>query len=546
MQRIQRISGALRGVLSRLLTLTAVGLTAACGGLEETGEIALVEGFAGLAAADEPRATLVGRDILGNGGNAVDAAVAMYFTMAVTLPSRAGIASGGSCVLFDNGDKAGQALVFHPMVTAGGGLAPTGIRAMAALHARQGRIRWAELLRPAENLARFGFSTSRALARDVQAGAAVIERDAELAKTFRTANGALASEGSKIVQLELSSVLSGIRSQGAAYVHAGTFAERFAQLSSAAGLTVTTAEIREAVPYLGAAIAIERGLLTRDVAYFPPPPAANGVIAAQLWRMLTEIESYDGLASGDSAHLFAEAAMRSFADRGAWLADGAAQRTVDVAAAESLVAEAHLEALLSNYEEARHTPVSALPTQPLSLLEVPLGSSLVAADRFGNAVACSQTLNGLFGFGRTARGTGIVLAAPPTQQRNGYVSSVAAVVGNTATGDLRFAAAGSGGSAAATALATVMLATVDEEEPLEPVMRAPRLHHQGQPDTLFYEAGLPEAMVGELQGRGHALQEAPVLGRVNALVCPTGIRDRPGGCQVMSDPRGRGLGLIVQ
>ena len=546
MQRIQRISGALRGLLSKLSTLAAVALVAACGSLEESGEVALVEGFAGLAVADEPRATLVGRDILGNGGNAVDAAVAMFFTMAVTLPSRAGLASGGSCVLFDNGDKAGQALVFHPEVTAGGGLAPTGIRAMAAMHARQGRMRWAELLSPAENLARFGFSTSRALARDIQAGAAVIERDAELAKTFRTANGALASEGSKIVQLELSSVLSGIRSQGAAYFHSGTFAERFAQLSSAAGLTVTTGQVREAVPYLGEAIAIERGLLTKDVAYFPPPPAANGVIAAQLWRMLTEVESYDGLTSSDSAHLFAEAAMRSFADRGAWFADGAARAKAGVATAEPLVAEAHLEALLSSYDAARHTPVAALPTQPLSLLEVPLGSSLVAADRFGNAAACSQTLNGLFGSGRTARGTGVVLAAPPTDQRNGYISSVAAVIGNRATGDLRFAAAGSGGSAAATALATVMLAVVDEEEPLETAMRAPRLHHQGQPDALFYEAGLPEAMVGDLRGRGHALQEAPVLGLVNALACPSGVRDEPGSCRVMSDPRGRGLGLVAQ
>ena len=540
MQRIQRNSGALAGVLRKLLIVGSLALTAACESLEEGNEVALVEGFAGLAAADEPRAALVGRDILGNGGNAVDAAVAMYFTLAVTLPSRAGLASGGSCVVFDQEDRDGQALVFQPQTTTAGGLVPTGIRAMAALHARHGRLRWAELLRSAEGLARFGFSTSRALAQDIQAGAAIIERDAALANLFRLENGALASEGNKLVQLELSSVLSGIRSQGAAYFHAGTFAERFGQLSTAAGLPISTADVREAVPYLGPAIAIEGGLLTRDVAYFPPPPAANGVIAAQLWRMLTEIESYDGLTSSDSAHLFAEASMRSFADRGAWLADGASP------APESLVAEEHLESLLSNYEAARHTPLASLPSQPLGLLEVPVGSSLIAADRFGNGVACSQTLNGLFGLGRTARGTGIILAAPPSPQRNGYVSTVASVVGNTSTGDLRFAGAASGGSTAATSLMTVMLATADEDESLDVVMRAPRLHHQGQPDELFYEAGLPEAMIGDLRGRGHAMQEAPALGRVNALICSSGIRDEPGGCQVMSDPRGRGLGLVVQ
>ena len=515
MQRIQRYLRTVHLALTRLWILVGFGLLAACGSLDEGGEVELVEGFAGLATADEPRAALVGRDVLGNGGNAVDAAVAMYFTMAVTLPSRAGVVSGGTCVVFDNGDLEGRALVFHPASTAGGGLAPTGVRAMAAMHARHGLMRWGELIRPAENFARFGFNASRALARDVQAGANIIERDGELAKIFRTPNGALAGEGNKIVQLELSSVLAGVRSQGAAYFHAGPFAERFSQLSTAAGLPVTKADMREAVPYFDQAIAIEGGLLTRDIAFFPPPPAANGVIAAQLWRMLTEIESYDGLTSTKSAHLFAEASMRSFADRGAWLKEGAAG-----AAPESLVEEAHLESLLSSYEPARHTPLSALPTQPLGLLEVPFGSSLAAADRFGNGVACSQTMNGLFGSGRIARGSGILLAAPPTPQRNGYVSSVATVIGNDSTGDLRFAGASSGGSAAVTALMTVMLAAVEEDEPLDVVIKAPRLHHQGQPDQLFYEAGLPDSVIGDLRGRGHSLQEAPILGLVNALSCP--------------------------
>ncbi len=541
MQRIQRKSRAPGGALRGIAVTLVLATVAACAGpSEDDAEVALVEGFAGLAAADEPRAALVGRDVLGNGGNAVDAAVAMYFTLAVTLPSRAGVASGGTCVLFDNGDRTGRALVFLPVVTANGGLVPTGIRAMAAMHARHGLMRWGELLRPAENLARFGFNASRALARDVQAGASVIERNAELAALFRTANGALASEGSKIVQLELSSVLAGVRSQGAAYIHSGTFADRFAQLSTASGSPVTVADMRGAVPYSGEAIEIEGGLLTRDVAYFPPPPAANGAVTAQIWRMLTEVESFDGLTSSDSAHLMAEAAMRSFADRGNWLADGTA------AGAQALVETERLEALLADYDETRHTPLSALQSQPEGLLEIPFGSSLVAGDRFGNGVACSMTMNGLFGAGRLARGTGIVLAAPPSAQRNGYVSSVAVVVGNTSTGDLRFAGAASGGSAAATALATVMLAAVDEDESLEVAIKAPRLHHQGKPDELFYEAGMPEAMIGELRNRGHSLQEAPILGLVNALVCPSGIRDEPGGCQVSGDPRGRGLGLVAQ
>ncbi|MEE9196347.1 MAG: gamma-glutamyltransferase, partial [Alphaproteobacteria bacterium] len=141
-------------------------LVAACAD-SEPGKFAPVEGFAGIVAGDEPRAVVIGRDILGNGGTAVDAAVAMYFAMSVTIPSRVSMGGGGVCVVFQSNNELGEAIEFMPRAAPSGGMVPSGMRAMAALHARHGALRWAQLIVPAESLARFGHAVSRSFAKDL-------------------------------------------------------------------------------------------------------------------------------------------------------------------------------------------------------------------------------------------------------------------------------------------------------------------------------------------------------------------------------------------
>ncbi len=546
MQPIQRkpekraISWAGPTLLLALVTLAGCE-TLGLGGDEE-GDIGLVEGFAGLVAADEPRATVVGREVLANGGNAADAAVAIYFTMAVTLPSRAGLGGGGVCVVFDNEDRNGEAVVFLPRASGSGGVVPSGVRAMAALHARQGVLRWGELLRASENLARFGHGVSRAFARDLSAGQARVLADPELARTFQSKAGEPLKEGDQLVQLELAGVLSGIRAQGAAYIHNGPFANRFAEQATAAGMPVTQEELRDSVPLFTKAVAIDLGLFNNDIAYFPPPPAVNGVVAAELWQMLAEVKNYDGARGIDRAHLFVEAAKRAFADRANWMTPEAGSRQP----LESLLSEDRIETLFADYNSERTTPAASLPEGSQGVFEDPAGASFVVADRFGNAVACSVTMNGLFGSGRMAQGTGLILAAPATPESNGFLSPTAVIIGNTTNGDIRFAGAASGGAAAPTALVGVLLGAALEDRDLDKVMRAARLHHSGQPDEVFYESGLSREIISGLQSRGHSLQEAVALGRVNALYCPTGVLDGAGGCRVVSDPRGAGLATVVQ
>ncbi|HEY5597697.1 MAG TPA: gamma-glutamyltransferase, partial [Kiloniellales bacterium] len=250
--------GGRRGRAGTALAL-AMGLALAACAEKPADGITPVAGFAGVVAADEPRAVVVGRDVLGLGGSAVDAAVAMYFTMAVTIPSRASLGGGGVCVAFDGAKKQGEAIEFLPRAAASGGIVPSGMRAMAVLHARHGALRWEQLLAPAETLARFGHAVSRAFAQDLAAEAETIAASPEVSRLFMARSGRLARTGDRVIQPELSAVLGGIRQQGAAYLHGGPFARRLADASSAVGMPLSIEDVRDTLPNLVEAVQVPSG-----------------------------------------------------------------------------------------------------------------------------------------------------------------------------------------------------------------------------------------------------------------------------------------------
>jgi gamma-glutamyltranspeptidase/glutathione hydrolase len=500
--------------------LAAVFVLTACSGLqvEEREPVETVEGFAGLVVADEPRAALVGRDILIDGGNAADAAIAMYFAMTVTLPSRVGLGGGGTCVVYDNEDKRGDVLQFLPVATPSGGIVPRGARAMAALSARQGRMRWPEVVSSAESLARFGHAVSRAFVQDLNLAARRIEASPELARIFRNKAGRLPGEGDRIEQVELAGVLSGLRAQGAGYLYGGSFPDRFVEASAAAGQPISRDEIRGALPVFEPAIA------------FP--------VAGRTAYVL----DYQDEEGAERAHLFVETAMRSFGDRADWMTSWGGSR-IDP---ERLLDEDRLRSLTDTVNRARHTPAGALSPRPDMVPENPYGAGLVAGDHWGNAVACSFTMNGLFGAFHTVPGTGIILAAPPSGDHNGALSPSAVIIAADPTGNAYFGAAASGGSAAPTALAAVLSGTVQEGRDLRQVVGEARLHHGGLPDVVSYEPGTDPGVLAGLRQRGHDLAEVPDLGRVNAFTCLGGLLNYKLNCEVAQDPRGFGLAIMVQ
>ena len=242
------------------------GLSPGKGGLSRVVAEGSGTGFSAVAA-DESRAAEIGRDILLAGGNAADAAVAMYFAMAVTLPSAASLGASGACIVHNDKTKAAEAFVFPPIAAPGtvGGqpfIVPSGVRAITLMHVRHGSLRWEATVAPAERLARFGVPVSRALARDLQTSGAMLGG--------RGFGGGALAEGNTLTQPELAGTLGAIRQRGGADFFQGQTART---MSEQLGGALTVEALRAAVPQASAPMMESYGMRRR--VYVAPAPAAG-------------------------------------------------------------------------------------------------------------------------------------------------------------------------------------------------------------------------------------------------------------------------------
>jgi gamma-glutamyltranspeptidase/glutathione hydrolase len=438
------------------------------------GSPGFVQGFLGGVAVEEPRAALVGREILAAGGTAADAAVAIGFALGVTLPSRASLAGGGVCLAYQA--ERGQALAatFLPRSPARpdpGSDRPAALpgtpRGLYALHARLGRLPFERLIAPAEQLARFGTETSRAFARDLAVVAGPLFADPQARALFARPEGAPLREGDRLVQPELGNLIGLIRSQGVGDFYQGGLARRLADASAAAGGALPAGELRATLPSLTATL---RARLGNDTLHVAPVGGSIGAAVA-LRRLAARADP----AEAEAAALAAAAASRAGADPAA---------------------------LLEGSAPAGGTLPPALGAT----------TGFVVADREGMAVACALTMNNLFGTGRIAPGTGLVLAAAPGVGRVPPALPTVLLVANDNIRAFRAAAAASGGPGAPMALAlTVQRAT------------------GGATATQAVAAPRPG--------------EAERTGRVMLLSCPGYLPRDPATCTWAADPRGHGLAI---
>ncbi|MFQ3622014.1 MAG: gamma-glutamyltransferase [Acetobacteraceae bacterium] len=405
------------------LATAACALLAGCGTLDPVlgrsgpplGSPGFVQGFLGGVSAEEPRAALVGREILAAGGSAADAAVGIGFALGVTLPSRASLAGGGVCLAYDPRRDQGVAATFLPRAPAvidPGSDRPAALpgtpRGLYALHARLGRLPFERVIAPAEQLARFGTQASRAFVRDLAVVSGPLFADPQARALFGRPDGAPVAEGDLIVQAELGNLIGLLRTQGIGAFHQGALARRLADASRAAGGALAFEELRGTLPALTTTL---RTGLGPDVLHAAPVGGSVGAAAALRALMARqEPEQIAPLA------LAAAAATRAGADPQAIL-DGA------VPAAGTL------------------PPVLGATT------------GFVAVDREGMAVTCALTNNNLFGTGRIAPGLGLLLAAAPGTGGVPPALPTVTLVSNTALRAFRLAAAASGGEAAPIALA---------------------------------------------------------------------------------------------
>jgi gamma-glutamyltranspeptidase/glutathione hydrolase len=177
------------------------------------------------------------------------------------------------------------------------------------------------------------------------------------------------------------------------------------------------------------------------------------------------------------------------------------------------------------------------------LPENPYSASIVAADAEGLGVACSFTMNALFGAGRIAQGTGVILAPAPDERGFGFSALAPMVMANRNNGELYFVSAASGGLAGALAQADLLHGVSSGKLSLEGAMLRARVFGGG--DTVLYDVSGNEDPGGALSAAGLTAEQRKGLGRINAIWCPGGTPTNPETCQVRNDFRGDGLANFV-
>jgi len=483
---------------------------AACGGGNQPGVVEPVEGFFGGIAADEPRAAIAGRDVLTGGGSAADAAVAMGFSLAVTLPSSAGLGGGGSCVAFDSPNLAATVFDFPAAPASDGRIAvPALARGLAVIHARHGKLTWAQLLGPAEAAARFGAPVSRALARDLASAPSDLADDPATARIFAP-RGRLIEEGESLLQLDLAAVLGQLRQKGAGELHSGALARVIAESSQGA---LSLDALRAYLPQARTPASVRYGNLQL---FLSGDPAASTALLGRLLAIMIEADP----SSADRARVFAEAGAVAEDDLARALQNGRAELAPTREEARALAARARGE--------------HVRPARALGPIEAGRAgaTSFIAVDRNGLSVACALGMNAPWGTGRVLPGTGMLVAAPVTDESSRAAGLLAVAPAN---GAFRLAASASGRAAPA-ALAQVALGILVERQEVQASVNRPRAAYDGAADLLHLEAGAAVPA-------GLRTAETAPLGVVNALGCPEDMNRNRAACRLAVDPRGAGLGF---
>jgi gamma-glutamyltranspeptidase / glutathione hydrolase len=485
-----------------VMTLGLIGtlLTSCSDPLIPVGSVGYVEKYFGGVAADEPRAALVGRDVLSAGGTAADAVVAMSLAMMVTRPDAAGPGGGGVCVVYGTKENKAEAIEFMPHVSRTSpdgrrwiGVVPGTFRGLFALSSRYGALRWEQLILPAEKMARFGIEMPRSLARNLVAHGAKLLKDPKARIIFADTNGQPFAEGTKFRQLDLAGLLGRIRSVGPGDFHSGPFARQYLNAVIAAGGGLTIDDMRNYRPVWTKTIQLSAG---NHILHFAPSPALGAVVTAGIWRDLGDKSQFSGAASAAQAIMMTTSARKA--------------------------------------QQAALAPPS-----------VGSGSAgALAIDRNGNAAACTLTMGTPFGTGRMMGDTGIIAVAPAS---SGTALLLApSIMANKNIKTAISAATAAGDRNAGVALATVYARLLDGKLSLDDAISKPRYAPGISAGQIVLENTAPQALLTALAARGVAVSEVPTIGLVNIMHCPVGMLERPEDCAVRTDPRGYGHAINAE
>jgi gamma-glutamyltranspeptidase / glutathione hydrolase len=529
----------------------------------------------GIVASADALASRAGVRILEQGGNAVDAAVAVGFALAVTYPSAGNVGGGGFMLirladgrettidyrevapaaasrdmfLDDRGEPIGDRSRVGPLSVG----VPGTVAGLAMAQRKYGRLSLADVMAPAIALARDGFTISWHGAALLESHQALLSRFPATARVLLRPDGSAPAPGEQLVQPDLAVTLQEIAAHGPDAFYSGRVAGLVTDEMSRTGGLVTKAD-------LTGYRAVERPPLTGTYRGYRivsmGPPSSGGVALLQLLNIL---EAYPlaeyGHNSSRTMHLMIESERRVYADRSKWLGDPAFYRVPIT----GLVAKAYAAHLRDAITPTRATPSSEVaPGRPQDF-EPSQTTHFSVVDADGNAVSTTTTLNGAYGSGQMVTGAGFLLnnemddfsAKPGAPNMFGLTGGEANEVAPgkrmlssmTPTIVLRdgrtWLVVGSpGGGRIITTVLQVIVNAIDHGMNLQQAVDAPRFHHQWQPDEVRLERiGFPADVVTALEAMGHTTRFDDDMGDVQAAAIDvmTGVR------LGASDPREDGL-----
>ena len=529
----------------------------------------------GVVASASLTASEVGVEILKQGGNAVDAAIATAFALAVTWPSAGNIGGGGFMVYhgedghatsFDFREKAPLAATETMYLGLDGKVVnnsnhigmraigvPGTVAGLAYALEHWGTMKWWQLVDPALALADKGYVLNATQAASLEMGRERLLLNDEAKRVYLAADGSAPPMGTRRRYTDLAATLKLLKSVGPKAIYGGAIGQKIVDDLQRQGGVLTMEDllsyhVTERAPVTGT----YRGFEVVSM----PPPSSGGV---HLIQMLNMLEGWPlaamGAGSAQGLHLMAEAMRRAYADRSEYLGDPGFV-PVPVAA---LTSKDYAAALRSQINPDRATASATVKPGKLAPYESRQTTHFSVMDRDGNAVANTYTLNWSYGSGIVAKGTGILLnnemddfsAKPGEPNAFGLIGGEANAVqpGKKPLSSMTptllmkdnkvFLVTGSpGGSQIITTVLQTIVNVVDHGMNIQAATNAPRVHHQWWPDELLVEHTLNPDTVSLLRARGHTVTPTYPIGTTQTILYWDGL------FQGAADPR-RGGGKAV-
>ncbi|NOZ08348.1 MAG: gamma-glutamyltransferase [FCB group bacterium] len=525
-----------------------------------SGRVPDAAGYNGAVTSSSELATQTGIEILKAGGNAVDAAIAVGFALAVTHPAAGNLGGGGFMVIrladgtvttIDFREKApaaasrdmflddnGDVIPGKSLETSWAAGVPGSVDGFGLAHQKYGLTPWRKLISPAIALAKKGFPLHFQDAERLNLKAEYLSRDTESRKIFTKPTPYGISD--VLIQKDLGKTLKRISKEGPREFYEGTTGKMIVNCMRRTDGLITAADLKNYH-------AVEREPVSFDYRGYKihtmPPASSGGVVLAEILNQLENLDlgslSYHG---ADHLHYVVEAERRAYADRAYFLGD------MDFV-------ESPLDKLISKeYADLRWQDVDSLMATPSSSvthgdLPFPYNESnetthYSVVDKWGNAVSVTTTLNGWFGNGITVDGAGFLLnnemddfsAKPGVPNNFGLIgaranaiepgkrmlSSMTPTIVETPGGDLFLVLGSPGGSTIITTVAQIISNVIDFGMNIEDAVEAPRFHHQWLPDYVGLEANsFSLETLQLLSKRGYQFYIRSSIGEANCIQIDT-------------------------